>query len=239
MTTTHRDGTRPNPPLLGSLAYLAMNLPIGIASFVFVVTTVSVGVGTAVIWVGVAVLAFAFLAMRGLASLERMRVHAMLGTYVASPYRPTPDRGRWLSRVKDPATWKDMAYLVLMLPLGIAEFTIVVVLWSTSLYLTFLPLYWNWVPSDWQLVMWNHPLVNIDSWLGTLPFAGLGVLLLAFAIIVTNALGTMHAVYARAMLGPSPRRIAKLEGLSTAGAIDWSTEWPSNTTQMSYGQVSR
>jgi hypothetical protein len=239
MTTTHRDGTRPNPPLLGSLAYLAMNLPIGIASFVFVVTTVSVGVGTAVIWVGVAVLALAFLAMRGLASLERIRVHAMLGTYVASPYRPTPDRGRWLSRVKDPATWKDMAYLVLMLPLGIAEFTIVVVIWSTSLYLTFLPLYWNWVPSDWQLVMWNHPLVNIDSWLGTLPFAGLGVLLLAFSIIVTNALGTVHAVYARAMLGPNPRRIAKLEGLSTAGAIDWSTEWPSNTTQMSYGQVSR
>jgi hypothetical protein len=239
MTTTDRDGTRPNPPLLGSLAYLAMNLPIGIGSFVFVVTAMSVGVSTLIIWVGLAVLAVAALVMRGLASLERLRVHAMLGTYIASPYRPLPDKGRWMSRVKDPATWKDMAYLVLMLPLGIAEFTVVVVAWSVSLYLTFLPLLWHWVPSDWDLVVDKHPLWDIDSWVGTLPFAGLGVLLLALAIIVTNALGTAHAVYARAMLGPSQRRIAKLEGLSTAGAIDWSNEWPTNTSATTYGSVSR
>lgn len=238
MTTTDRDGTRPNPPLLGSLAYLVMNLPVGIASFVFVVVTLSVGVGTAIIWVGLAVLALGVLAMRGLASLERMRVHAMLGTYVASPYRPLEGKGRWLTRIKDPATWKDMVYLVLMLPLGIAEFTITVVFWSVSLYLTLLPLYWSWAPSDWGLVMWGRPVANIDSWVGTLPFSGLGVLLLAVAIIVTNALGTAHAVYARAMLGPSPRRIAKLEGLSTAGAIDWSDEWP-NLAPINYGPVPR
>lgn len=239
MTTTHRDGTRPNPPLLGSLAYLAMNMPIGIGTFVFVVTTMSLGVSTVIIWVGLAVLAIAMLAMRGLAGLERLRVRALLGTYIASPYRPTPEKGRWLSRVKDPATWKDMAYLVLMLPIGIAEFVIVVVTWSVSLYLTFLPVYWHWVPDDWHAELWDHPFVSVDSWWGTLPFAGLGVLLLALTIIITNALGTAHAVYARAMLGPSPRRIAKLEGLSTAGAIDWSDAWPSNTATMTYGSVSR
>jgi hypothetical protein len=239
MTTTHRDGTRPNPPLLGSLAYLAMNLPIGIGTFVFVVATMSLGVSTLIIWVGLAVLALSILVMRGLTSLERMRVHAMLGTYIASPYRPLPERGRWLSRLKDPATWKDMAYLVLLMPLGIAEFTVMVVLWSASLYLTLLPLYWTWAPADWHAVMWNDSFVSPDSWLGTLPWSGLGVLLLAMAIIVTNALGTLHAVYARAMLGPSPHRIAKLEGLSTAGAIDWSDEWPQNTATMTYGSVSR
>ena len=239
MTTTHRDGTRPNPPLLGSLAYLVMNLPIGIGSFVLVVVSMSVGLGTVVIWVGVAVLAVALLVMRGLTGLERMRVHAMLGTYIASPYRPLPAKGRWLSRVKDPATWKDMAYLVLMLPVGIAEFTIMVTLWSVSLYLAFLPAYWSWIPDDWQMVLWNHPVVSIDSWWETLPFAGLGVVILAVTIIVTNGLGTLHALYARAMLGPSERRIAKLEGLSTAGAIDWSTEWPRDTMPTTYGPVSR
>jgi hypothetical protein len=239
MTTTHRDGTRPNPPLLGSLAYLVMNLPIGIGAFVFVVVTLSVGVGTAIIWVGVAVLALSVLAMRGLTTLERMRVHAMLGTYIASPYRPLPERGRWGTRLKDPATWKDMAYLVLMLPLGIAEFVIMVASWSVSLYLTFLPIYWTWVPDDWDVVLDNHTLADVDSWVGTLPFAGLGVIFLALTIIITNALGTAHALYARTMLGPSPRRIAKLEGLSTAGAIDWSNEWPPNTASMSYGPVSR
>jgi hypothetical protein len=228
-TTTERDGTRPDPPLLGSLAYLVMNLPVGIASFVFVVTTVAVGVSTVVVWVGLGVLALAVLGMRGMTALERLRVHAMLGTYVASPYRPTGDRSRWLARVKDPATWKDMVYLLLMLPLGIAEFTVTVVTWSVALYLTLLPLYWNWIPSDWQLVLWDHQVVNIDSWVATLPFAGLGLLVLALAVIVTKGLGTLHARYARAMLGPSKRHIAKLEGLSTAGAIDWSNEWPKNT----------
>jgi hypothetical protein len=239
MTTTHRDGTRPNPPLLGSLAYLAMNLPIGIGTFVFVVTTMSVGVSTVIIWVGLAVLAVSMLVMRGLTTLERLRVHAMLGTYIATPYRPLPDKGRWLTRLKDPATWKDLAYLVLLLPLGIAEFTVVTVLWSVSLYLTLLPLYWSWLPNDWQMVLWGRPFLAPHSWLGTLPWAGMGILILALAIIVTNALGTFHAVYARAMLGPSPRRIAKLEGLSTAGAIDWSNEWPENTATMTYGSVSR
>lgn len=239
MTTSHRDGTRPNPPLLGSLAFLAMNLPIGIGSFVFVVTTMSLGVSTVIIWVGLAVLALAMMVMRGLAGLERLRVHALLGTYIASPYRPVPEKGRWLSRIKDPATWKDMAYLVLMLPIGIAEFVIVVVMWSASLYLALLPLYWSWLPGDWHAEVWNHSFVSLDSWWSTLPFAGLGVLLLALTIIVTNALGTAHAVYARAMLGPSPRRIEKLAGLSTAGAIDWSDAWPPNTASMTYGSVSR
>jgi hypothetical protein len=236
-TTTERDGTRPNPPLLGALAYLVMNLPVGIASFVFVVTTMAVGVSTVIIWVGLAVLALSVLGMRGMAALERMRVHGMLGTYVASPYRPADGKSRWLTTVKDPATWKDMVYLLLMLPLGIAEFTVMVVLWSVSLYLTFLPLYWNWIPHDWQIVLWNHPVVNVDSWIGTLPFAGLGVLVLALAVIVTKGLGTLHARYARAMLGPSERHIAKLEGLSTAGAIDWSNEWPSNS--MNFGPGTR
>lgn len=238
-TITERDGSRPNPPLLGSLAYLVLNLPIGIASFVFVVTTVSLGISTVIIWVGLAVLLFSVLGMRGMAALERVRVHGMLGTYVASPYRPAPEKGRWLATMKDPATYKDMLYLVLMLPIGIAEFTISVVLWSVGLYLTFLPVYWAWVPDDWQMVLWNHQVFELDSWIGTLPFAGLGVLVLAVAVIVTRALATAHAVYARAMLGPSTRRISKLSGLSTAGAIDWSDEWPSAKSDMRYQPVTR
>lgn len=238
-TTTERDGSRPNPPLLGSLAYLVLNLPIGIASFVFVVTTVTLGVGTVIIWVGLAVLLFSVLGMRGMAALERLRVHGMLRTYVASPYRPAPEKGRWLATMKDPATYKDMLYLVLMLPIGIAEFTISVVLWSVGIYLAFLPAYWTWLPADWQMVLWDHQVFNVDSWIATLPFAGLGVLVLAVAVIVTRALATAHAVFARTMLGPSRRRIEKLSGLSTAGAIDWSDEWPTSKSNMSYQPVTR
>jgi hypothetical protein len=232
-TTTERDGTRPNPPLWGSLAYLLMNLPIGIAGFVFVVTTMSVGVSTVIIWVGLAVLALAVLAWRGAARLERLRVHAMLGTYVADPYRPLPEgAGRWIARFKDPATWKDMAYFVLLLPIGIAEFTISVTTWSVGLYLSLLPLYWTAVPDDWHLVMWNNRVFEPESWIGTLPLSAVGVLVLALSIVITKGLGTMHARYARAMLGPSPRRVSQMEKLNTAGAIDW-------TSPMNFGPVTR
>lgn len=224
-TTTERDGTRPNPPLWGSLAYLVMNLPIGIAGFVFIVTTVSVGVSTVIIWVGLGVLALAVLVWRGAARLERLRVHAMLGTYVADPYRPLPGSGsgRWFARFKDPATWKDMAYFVLLLPIGIAEFTISVVTWSVGAYLALLPLYWTFVPDDWHMVMWNNQVFDPESWVGTLPLAAVGVLVLALSIAITKGLGTLHARYARAMLGPSLRRVSRMEQLNTAGVIDWSS----------------
>src|SRR6266487_6404604 len=105
---TERDGTHPNPPVVGSLAYLLLNFPVGLASFVFLVTTLSVGLSTAIIWVGVPVLALAVLGVRGAARLERRRVHAMLRTYIATPYRPLPDgmSASWKTRLKDGATWK-------------------------------------------------------------------------------------------------------------------------------------
>lgn len=234
-TTTERDGSRPNPPLLGAIGYLVMNLPVGIASFVFVVTTMSVGVSTVVVWVGLVVLAVAMLGMRGMATLERLRVHAMLRTYVATPYRPFGEKSRWLARVKDPATWKDMVYLVLMLPVGIAEFTITVTMWSVALYLTLLPVYWTWLPGDWQVVMWDQPVLNVDSWFETLPFAGLGLMVLALSIIVTRGMATLHALYARAMLGPSEQRIAKLEdSAAPAGPAD-----PSSGQAMQFRPVTR
>lgn len=226
--TIERDGRRPNPPLLGALAYLLLSLPVGIAGFVFVITSLSVGIGTAIIWVGVGILAIAMLAWRGLAGLERLRVQALLGTYIASPYRPLPAGRRWRTRVKDPATWKDMVYLVLMLPIGIAEFALMVSFWATSLSLTLLPVYFRFLP-DGSYKLWDseRPVIVVDSTVEALPFAALGLLLLAVTVVLTKALGALHARYARAMLGPSQHRINKLEGLNTAGAIDWSSEWDS------------
>jgi hypothetical protein len=219
-TANVSDGTRPNPPLFGSLAYLVLNLPLGIASFTFVVTAVSVGLSTAIIWVGVPVLALAMLVWRGAAVLERQRVHAMLGTYVASPYRPLPDGmgNRWKTRLKDGATWKDMTYFLLLLPIGVAEFTLMVTLWSASLWLLFLPITYNWVSKpDWHPVVWDHPL-RVDSTWEALPWAAVGALLLVVTAAITKALGTVHARYARAMLGPSPRKLAALARPSSGTA---------------------
>lgn len=213
---TESDGTRPNPPVLGSLAYLMLNMPLGIATFTMVVTLLSVGVSTVIIWVGLPVLAAAVLLWRGTARLERRRVHAMLGTYIATPYKPLPERmsAQWRTRFSDAATWKDMAYMILLLPVGVAEFTLMVSFWSASLWFLFLPVYWAWMPADWYPVAWDNPVVSVDSTWEALPWAALGAILLAVSIAMTRGLGALHARFARALLGPSRRELDRMTATS-------------------------
>ncbi|MGW5055208.1 sensor domain-containing protein [Actinokineospora sp. NPDC004072] len=200
----HLDGTTPRPPLAGSVVYLLMNLAVGIAGFVTLVTLFAVGVGTAVVWVGLPVLALAVLLCRGGAQVERARVYALLNTYIAVPHSPLPETGRWKARLKDGGTWRSLAYFLLLLPIGVFEFTVVVVLWSTSLALIFLPVYFRFLPTgSYRLWDWDRPVMVIDSTVEALPFAALGVLVLAIALIATRWLAGVHARFARALLGPA------------------------------------
>ncbi|MTD57197.1 sensor domain-containing protein [Amycolatopsis pithecellobii] len=206
---TIQDGTRPRPPVAGSLGYLLLNLPVGIAGFVAVVTLAAVGLGTAVVWAGVPVLALLLLGTRAAARFERARAHALLGTYIATPYRPLPATGwraRWRARLLDGATWRDLGYFVLLFPVATAEFVILVTCWSAGLALTALPIY---APADSDL--FGAPVQ-------TLPWAAVGLLVLALSRTVTRAMGAAHARFVRLVLGPGPRarRLAESESDSLA-----------------------
>ncbi len=98
------------------------------------------------IWVGLPMLAVLILLWRGIAVVERRFLRATLGVDIPDPYRPRPDGGlyahlRWL--FTDPATWKDLGYLLLLCPLGLLEFVVVFGLWSLGLELLGLPLPWS------------------------------------------------------------------------------------------------
>ncbi|GAB3565447.1 sensor domain-containing protein [Amycolatopsis endophytica] len=209
MAATFSDGTRPHPPVLGSLGYLLSNLPLGIAGFTAMVTLFTVGAGTAIIWVGLPVLAAAILLARAGGQFERARVHRMLGAYIANPYKPLPPEGakaRWKARVSDGATWRDVLYLVLLLPLGIADFTVVVTVWSVGLAATFLPFYCTYLPGGaYFFPEYDLRWIVVDSPVDALPWAALGLVILALAVALTRGLGTLHAHFARAVLGPGPR----------------------------------
>lgn len=219
MTSAHSvaDGSRPRPSLSGSLAYLLLNLPLGIAGFVAVVTLVSVGVSTAIVWVGVPVLVALMLSTRAAARFERARAHALLGAYVASPYRPLPASGwqaRWRARLLDGASWRDLGYFILLFPIGIADFVLVVTSWSVGLGLAALPVYFRYLP-DGAFVMFDkhQPWLVVDSTVKALPFAALGLLVLAFSTVLTRGLGSAHARFVRLVLGPGPkaRRLAEAD----------------------------
>jgi hypothetical protein len=199
------DTTRPH--LFGILAYLVSNLAAGIASFVVMITLIATGIGTAVVWVGVPLLAIALIVLRGAARLERRRVHLMLSTYIATPYRPRPDgsflRGL-IRRLREAATWRDLTYALLLFPIGIIEFVLMVAFWSVSLGALFLPVYYRWLPEgEWRAFDWDRPWLVVDSVWEALPWAAVGAVLLAITVALTRGLGTAHAHFARGLLSPT------------------------------------
>src|SRR4051812_38619343 len=114
--------TRPLPKIAKASAFLLVNFFISTLWFVVLVSMFATSVGLAVVWVGVPLLAVTLLVARGASSLERMWVHTMLDTYVASPYRPLPESGvlaRTKAVITDPAAWRDLGYWMLMFPLSI------------------------------------------------------------------------------------------------------------------------
>ena len=73
---------------------------------------------------------------RALARLERRLLRRLLDVDIENPYRtPLSDSrlGRIRDRAADPATWKDLAYLLLLMPLGLVSFTVVVCLSATAI----------------------------------------------------------------------------------------------------------
>ena len=119
--------------------------------------------------------------------------------------RAGEDAGFWArvgQMLKDRRTWTTLAYLILMLPLGIAYFVIAVVGVSVSITLIFAPLidvagYYGWfgLPGD---VNFRPP------WLGSAFMAPLmalaGLLLLTALMHLARGIGRVHAMYAKALL---------------------------------------
>ena len=64
---------------------------------------------------------------------------------------PAPARGVAVAAgrvlASDPATWKDLAYLVVLFPLGVVWFVVTLTLWTTAVGLLTAPL-WYWIPAD-------------------------------------------------------------------------------------------
>jgi signal transduction histidine kinase len=189
------------------IVYLALALPLGLAYFVVIAAGLSTGLGTAVITFGLPVVVMMWI-WRLMARFERFLAARLLGIELPPPYRAV--EGGWfarlLGRVGDPATWKDLAYLIVHLPLGLVDFTAVAVLLGLPISLVLAPLmYWS-VPGGVQL-----GLLTIDS--APVAFAALvaGLILLPIAVRGVSAFATLHATFARMMLtAPTDPEVATL-----------------------------
>ena len=183
----------------GRILYLLLALPLGIAEFTFLVTTISLGVGLLITLVGVPILIATVFVWRWIAQLERGLIGLLTGEAIPSPYRPDP-AGSWWGRIRarlaDPATWKDLVFLLLQLPLGIVSFTVTAVVLGAALQALTAPA-WYWAVSGGI----DLGVVNIDSLWEALAFVPVGAALTFVGIPALGALGRLYGELAALLLG--------------------------------------
>jgi hypothetical protein len=179
--------------------YLIVGLPLGIVSFTFAVTGIALALGLAVTLVGIPVLLATLVLARGMAVLERRRAAPVLGAVIPSSERRW--RGGVLARTRaaftDLAAWRDLLWAVLLLPLGVAGFTVAVTLWSVALGFASSPLWY------WALPRGDETIPLLDDL--SLPYAALrvaiGLVLIPVAAVACRGLAQGTARLARAALG--------------------------------------
>jgi signal transduction histidine kinase len=182
------------------ILYLLLALPLGVIEFSFLVTALSFGFGTAITLIGIPVLIWTVYAWRWIAELERRLIHGLLGNEIPSPYRPEPENAGWWKRVgarlADPATWKDLAFLLLQLPLGIVSFAITVSVLSLGLGLLVAPAYyWTLDSADWIAA------AGVDTLPAAIAAVPVGAAILALGIPALSALGRLYGWLAAQLLG--------------------------------------
>jgi len=191
-----------------SLFYMLLALVIGVAYFVFVVLGLSLSAGFALLIIGVPFF-LAFIAISRVISLGEGRLlEAVSGERMPRrPTHPGPPAG-WWSRIgamlSDARTWTTLAYLVVMLPLGVAYFCIAVIGLSFGVSCTVAPIvdalqHLGLIRSDVSVYGESMP-----HWL-TSPIGGvllfiLGIVVLTTLMHVARGIGRMHARLAKALL---------------------------------------
>ena len=186
-----------------ALVYLLLSLVTGIFYFTVTITGLAMSAGLAVLIIGVPFFLLFVGFTRVLSLVEGRIVEGLLGVRMPRrPLRSTHGIGLF-ARIKemlvDRRTWTTMLYMLLMLPLGIAYFTIATVAFGLAggavasplvALLNGLGLTSGAVQLDDSLVPW--PL--------TLPMAALGVLVVTALMHGVRLLGGLHGRLARALL---------------------------------------
>lgn len=196
-------GVIADPRTYGALFYMLLSLATGVFYFTWVVTGASLSLGLAILIIGIPFVILFVGSTHVLSLVEGRIVEAMLGERM--PRRPLyANRGKSLgARIvdlfTDPRTWATMLYFILMLPLGVAYFTIVVAGIATSLALIVTPI--MAATGIHGTLMWD----GYDVWGMAEPWRWIvavlcGVLLLFVTLHGCRLIGRGHAQLAKHLL---------------------------------------
>jgi signal transduction histidine kinase len=188
-----------------SALFLLSSLPFGLFWFIVLAGLLLMGLPLTIVWVGLPVLALAMLACVYGVRIERWRLGTLLGARLVSPFRPLP-RGSVLTRARvratDPALWRGLLYLILLLPIGLVEFVVVLVPILATILISY-PL-WVWTLPEGTGVMWTGVFVA-DTVPEALLVMLIGLVFASAAAAFVPQVSKAHASLGRILLGPRSR----------------------------------
>jgi signal transduction histidine kinase len=199
--------------------YVALALPLGFTWLVVLAVMLSVGVSLSILTVGIPLLAFTLLLWRWGADTERQRAALVLGEPIARPARLAPLSprfvDRWVARIRDRTTWRDLGYMLLLGPVGIVAGSICVALWSAAVAALVSPIFAAGAP-DGSFLGGLHAALLVAFALASIPIA-------AVALGATRVLAMGCGALARTLLTSDrnelTERISSLEA-TRSGAVE-------------------
>jgi hypothetical protein len=135
-----------------ALTFALLSVCVGTVTFTVVVTLLSLSVALLVMFP--VALPFAWLlfwSARTFARIERTRIAALLEVDLGDPVPPLQAGTSWqrlVERVRSRPRWREIAYSLLLLPLGLLNLGVVLAVWCGSAALAALPLYVGHLPGD-------------------------------------------------------------------------------------------
>jgi signal transduction histidine kinase len=203
--------------------YLLLALPMGILTFTVVVTGWSVGLALLITFIGLPIAMVTVYVSRWMAWIERRRAALVLGQPIPDVYK-APASGHFFDRVRalfsDPSTWKDLAWHLLLLPIGIADFVVAVTAWSASLGLVSIPAWWWATPEADRMEVGP---ITVDSWGAAFLCLAIGIVAVPVAAALVRGTAAASAALSKIVLGPTHRQLEeRVEVLAQtrAGAVD-------------------
>src|SRR2546430_4550364 len=187
-------------------AYLLVGFPLGLVSFVLVITLLSTGAGMLITIVGLPILVAAVYAARAFADVERLRLRPVLNRPVPRPryHKAPPGSGAWRKLfipLGDGQSWLDLLHAMFHWILGTIGFVFVVTWWSGALGgITYV--FWDWALPRPDTNKDLNVLIGIsDSWGARIGLHTLiGVVFLLTLPLVMRIFALLSAQFSRVLL---------------------------------------
>ena len=161
-------GVVARPQTYRNVAYLLLGLPLGTLWFSILVTVASVSVSMLVVaLLGIPMLIGMWYGVRAFANVERGVAGALLTEHVAPAPIASGVRGnvwvrlREMSRDRD--RWRELGYLMLRFPAGIATFTLAVIALTVPVMVAYTPIYARFVDDSFGDWFWSSELENFAT----------------------------------------------------------------------------